>query len=34
MDAHRPDPVTTLAQVRAVDRWAHEFAQELVRGYN
>jgi 1-deoxy-D-xylulose-5-phosphate reductoisomerase len=34
MDAHPPGPVTTLAQVRAVDRWAHEFAQERVRGYN
>jgi 1-deoxy-D-xylulose-5-phosphate reductoisomerase len=34
MDAHRTEPVTTLAQVRTVDRWAHEFAQELVRGYN
>jgi 1-deoxy-D-xylulose-5-phosphate reductoisomerase len=34
MDAHRPDPVATLAQVRAVDRWTHEFTQELVRGYN
>ena len=34
MDAHAPGPVTTLAQVRAVDRWAHEFAQGLVRGYN
>jgi 1-deoxy-D-xylulose-5-phosphate reductoisomerase len=34
MDAHPPGPVTTLAQVRGVDRWAHEFAQELVRGYN
>ena len=34
MDAHVPGPVATLAQVRAVDRWAHEFAQERVRGYN
>ncbi|MDO8835258.1 MAG: 1-deoxy-D-xylulose-5-phosphate reductoisomerase [Vicinamibacterales bacterium] len=34
MDAHPPGAVTTLAQVRAVDRWAHEFAQERVRGYN
>ncbi len=34
MDAHRPVPVTALSQVREVDRWAHEFAQELVRGYN
>jgi 1-deoxy-D-xylulose-5-phosphate reductoisomerase len=34
MDAHPPGLVTTLAQVRAVDRWAHEFAQERVRGYN
>jgi 1-deoxy-D-xylulose-5-phosphate reductoisomerase len=34
MDAYVPGPVTTLAQVRAVDRWAHEFAQARVRGYN
>jgi 1-deoxy-D-xylulose-5-phosphate reductoisomerase len=34
MDAHRPEPVTALDRVRAVDRWAHEFVQELVRGYN
>jgi len=34
MDAHRPEPAMTLARVRTVDRWAHEFAQELVRGYN
>jgi len=32
MDAHTPGPMQTLADVRAMDRWAHEFAQELVRG--
>jgi 1-deoxy-D-xylulose-5-phosphate reductoisomerase len=31
MDAHEPQSVTTLAQVRAVDRWAHDFAQNLIR---
>jgi 1-deoxy-D-xylulose-5-phosphate reductoisomerase len=31
MDAHRPAPVDTLAAVRAVDGWARETAQELVR---
>jgi 1-deoxy-D-xylulose-5-phosphate reductoisomerase len=34
MDAHRAAPVTSLRQVRDTDRWAHEFAQELVTGYN
>jgi 1-deoxy-D-xylulose-5-phosphate reductoisomerase len=34
MDAHTPAAFETLADVRAVDRWAHEFSQELVRGYN
>ena len=34
MDAHAAAAVSTLADVRAIDRWAHEFAQELVRGYN
>jgi 1-deoxy-D-xylulose-5-phosphate reductoisomerase len=34
MEAHRAEPVTTLAQVRAVDRWAHEFAQKLITRYN
>jgi 1-deoxy-D-xylulose-5-phosphate reductoisomerase len=34
MDAHEPRPVTDLAQVRAADRWAHEFAQNLLRRYN
>ena len=34
MDAHPAAAVSTLPDVRAIDRWAHEFAQELVRGYN
>ena len=34
MDAHRPETVTTLYRVRAVDRWAHEFTQDTVKGYN
>jgi 1-deoxy-D-xylulose-5-phosphate reductoisomerase len=34
MEAHQPEPVTTLAQVRAVDHWAHEFAQKLITRYN
>jgi 1-deoxy-D-xylulose-5-phosphate reductoisomerase len=32
MEAHEPQPITTLAQVRAVDRWAHAFAQQLITG--
>jgi 1-deoxy-D-xylulose-5-phosphate reductoisomerase len=32
MAAHRPAEVATLAAVRAVDRWAHEYAQEIARG--
>jgi 1-deoxy-D-xylulose-5-phosphate reductoisomerase len=32
MDAHRPADVTTLAEVRAVDRWAREYSQEIARG--
>src|SRR5262249_3775919 len=32
MAAHRPAPVTTLAEVRAVDRRAREGALEIVRG--
>src|SRR5438552_337751 len=32
MDAHRPAQVAALAEVRAVDEWAHEYAQELARG--
>jgi 1-deoxy-D-xylulose-5-phosphate reductoisomerase len=34
MDACRPGPVATLDEVRRVDRWAHAFAQDLVKGYN
>ena len=32
MDVHSPAEVTTLEQVRAVDRWARECALELARG--
>jgi 1-deoxy-D-xylulose-5-phosphate reductoisomerase len=32
MDAHRPSAVTSLAEVRSVDRWAREYAQEIARG--
>ena len=32
MDAHRPAAVDSLAQVRAVDRWAREYAHEIARG--
>ena len=32
MAAHRPAEVTTLGEVRAVDRWAREYAQEVARG--
>jgi 1-deoxy-D-xylulose-5-phosphate reductoisomerase len=31
MDAHRPEEVCTLEAVRAVDRWAHEYSQEIAR---
>jgi 1-deoxy-D-xylulose-5-phosphate reductoisomerase len=34
MDANDAGNVTTLDDVRRVDRWAREFAQALVRGYN
>ncbi len=34
MDAAPPMSVRTLAEVRAVDLWAREQAEELVRGYN
>jgi 1-deoxy-D-xylulose-5-phosphate reductoisomerase len=34
MDASRAGNVTTLADVRTVDRWAREFARDLVTGYN
>src|SRR3954470_15857183 len=32
MDAHRAAEVSTLAQVRAVDEWARDYAREIVRG--
>ena len=32
MSAHRPAEVATLGAVRAVDRWAREYAQEIARG--
>jgi hypothetical protein len=31
MDARRPSPIATLAEVRAVDEWAREYARELAR---
>ena len=31
MDAHQPEPVETLAAIRKVDAWAHEFADLRVR---
>ncbi|MEK6631079.1 MAG: 1-deoxy-D-xylulose-5-phosphate reductoisomerase [Acidobacteriota bacterium] len=34
MDADQGHDVATLAGVRAVDHWARQFAQDLVRGYN
>ncbi len=34
MDASRAGNVATLADVRTVDRWAREFARDLVTGYN
>jgi 1-deoxy-D-xylulose-5-phosphate reductoisomerase len=32
MDAHRPVEVSTLATVRAVDRWAREYSRDVARG--
>jgi hypothetical protein len=32
MEAHDPAEVTTLAAVRAVDRWARECSLEIARG--
>ena len=32
MDAHRPAEVATLAEVRAVDAWAREYARQIVGG--
>jgi 1-deoxy-D-xylulose-5-phosphate reductoisomerase len=32
MDAHRPVEVDSLAEVRAVDLWAREYAHEMARG--
>src|SRR5262249_30750325 len=32
MEAHRPADVKTLAEVRSVDLWAREQAEEIVRG--
>jgi 1-deoxy-D-xylulose-5-phosphate reductoisomerase len=32
LDAHRPEEVGTLAQVRAVDEWARDHAREIARG--
>ena len=32
MEAHRPVEVSTLEAVRAVDRWAREYSQEIARG--
>jgi 1-deoxy-D-xylulose-5-phosphate reductoisomerase len=32
MAAHRAVNVTTLHEVRSVDRWAREYSQELARG--
>ena len=34
MDAYDGGNVSTLSDVRKVDRWAREFAQDLVREYN
>jgi 1-deoxy-D-xylulose-5-phosphate reductoisomerase len=34
MDANRGGNLTTLDDVRKVDRWAREFAQDLIKGYN
>ena len=30
MEAHRPEPLTSLEQVLAVNRWARDFAQGLI----
>ena len=32
MEAHEAAELTTLAEVRAVDQWAREYAQEIARG--
>jgi 1-deoxy-D-xylulose-5-phosphate reductoisomerase len=32
MDAHRTAAVSTLAQVRAVDAWARDYAHEIASG--
>src|SRR5262249_35421204 len=32
MDAHVPAEVSTLERVRAVDAWAREYSQDIVRG--
>jgi 1-deoxy-D-xylulose-5-phosphate reductoisomerase len=32
MNAHRPAAVSTLAEVRSVDRWAREYSQEIAPG--
>jgi 1-deoxy-D-xylulose-5-phosphate reductoisomerase len=32
MEAHRPVEVSTIAQVRALDRWAREYSEEAARG--
>jgi 1-deoxy-D-xylulose 5-phosphate reductoisomerase len=32
MAGHVPAEVTTLSAVRAVDRWAREYSQEIARG--
>jgi 1-deoxy-D-xylulose-5-phosphate reductoisomerase len=32
MEAHQPAEVATLVEVRAVDRWAREYSQEVARG--
>jgi len=34
MDANRAGNLTTLDDVRKADRWAREFAQDLIKGYN
>src|SRR5206468_5928441 len=31
MDAHRPEEVCRIEDVRALDRWAHEYSQEIAR---
>jgi 1-deoxy-D-xylulose-5-phosphate reductoisomerase len=32
MAAHQPAEVATLEAIRAVDRWARDYAQEIARG--